>query len=200
MKSYGLFGLIGCLVLPTLLALPARAEDTPNVFISEINWAGSALSTADEWIELVNLSSTSVNLSHYVLTGTATRGGAIEIAEGTVIGPKSTLLIANYALGDAKTSLQISPNLVTTAISLPNSSLDILLTTPTGLVIDNYTDSSAPDFGSTNPVTSIERDLTTLAWRSSTQNLNLSSTSQLGTPGAVSLPIVVNNEAPAPVE
>lgn len=199
MKSYGLFGFIGCLSLSLVFALPARAEDTPNVFISEINWAGSENSTADEWIELVNLGPTAVDLSHHVLTGAASSGGAIEIAEGTVIEPGHTLIIANYALGDPKTSLLVSPNLVTTALSLPNSSLDILLTTPAGLVIDNYTDTGTPDFGSSSPVISIARDLTTMVWQSSTQSLNLSLGTQLGTPGTVSLPTVVNNVPTAPI-
>ncbi len=188
MKSYGLFGFLGFISLSLVCALPARAEDSPQVFISEINWAGSETSTADEWIELINLGSIPADLSNYVLTGTATSGGAIAIAQGTIIEPGATLIIANYALGDPKTSLLISPNLVTTAISLPNSALDILLTTPAGLVIDNYTDAGTPDFGLSNPATSIERDLTNMTWRSSTQSLNLSSISQFGTPGAVSLP------------
>ncbi|MEK7183553.1 MAG: lamin tail domain-containing protein, partial [Patescibacteria group bacterium] len=194
MKSYGLFGFLGLLSLSAVLAVPARAEDSPQVFIVEINWAGSEVSTADEWIELVNLGQTSIDLSHWVLTGTATGGGAIEIAEGTIIEPSHTLLIANYALGDPKTTLLTAPSLVTTALSLPNSSLSILLTTPEGLVIDNYTDSGTPDFGLTDPSTSIERDLVTLLWRSSTQSLNLSSISQLGSPGSVSLPVVMNDE------
>jgi len=194
MKSYGLFGFLGLLSLSVVLALPARAEDSPQVFISEINWAGSQVSTADEWIELVNLGQTSIDLSHWVLTGTASSGGAIEIAEGTIVESGHTLLIANYALGDPKTTLLIAPELVTTAISLPNTALTILLTTPEGLVIDNYTDAGTPDFGLSNPATSIERDLVTMTWRSSVQSLNFSSTSQLGTPGSVILPVVTIDE------
>jgi hypothetical protein len=198
MKSYGLFGFIGFLCLPLVLALPARAEDSPQVFISEINWAGSEVSTADEWIELVNLGASAIDLSHYVLTGTATSGGAIEIAAGTVLEPNQTLLIANYALGDPKTTLLIAPDLVTTAISLPNSGLDILLTTPDGLVLDAYTDAGTPDFGISSPATSIERDLSTFLWQSSTQNLHLSSISQFGTPGSI-VPSTLPSEPPAPI-
>lgn len=190
MKKYGLFGFLGCFCLSAVLTLPARAQDASYVFIAEINWAGSEISTADEWLELVNLGETAVDLSRYVLTGTATSGGAIEIAEGTIIEPQSTLLIANYALGDPKTSLLIAPALVTTAISLPNSGLNILLADATGLVIDSYVDTGTPDFGLSNPATSIERDLSDLTWRSSTQNLNLSSISQFGTPGTAMLPIM----------
>lgn len=188
---YGLLGFIGYLGLAGVSALPplpAHAEDSPQVFLSEINWAGSETSTADEWLELVNLGTTSVDLSHFVLTGVATNGDAIEIAEETILQPGQTLIIANYAANDPKSTLLISPDLVTTALSLPNSALDILLTTPAGLVIDSYRDAGTPDFGSTTPMISIERDLAILAWHSSTQNLGLRSTLQLGTPGHVDLP------------
>ena len=199
MKSYGLLGLIGCLSLSAVLTLPARAEVTPQVFLSEINWAGSEKSTADEWLELMNLGTTSVDLSHYVLTGVATGGGAIEIAEGTHLAPGHTLIIANYALGDTKTTLLTSPDLVTAAVSLPNSNINILLADPTGLVIDSYTDSGAPEFGAANPATSIERDLLTMSWRSAGQRNNLSSTTQLGTPGSAVLPAAPEPAAPAVV-
>lgn len=188
MKKYGLFGFLGLAGLSAVLALPARAEDSPQVFISEINWAGSEKSTADEWLELVNLGNQPVDLSHYVLTGVATGGQAIEIAEGTALAPGKTLLVSNHAANDPKSTLLISPNLVTTAISLPNSALDILLTTPAGLVIDSYTDTGNLEFGSSKPAVSIERNLTTMAWQSSSQNLGLASNEQFGTPGSVSLP------------
>ncbi len=197
MKNYGLLGFIGFIGLSAVLAVPARAEDAPHVYISEINWAGSEISTADEWIELVNLDNIAVDLSYYVLTGTATSGGAIEIAEGTVIQPGQAMVIANYALGDPKTTLSITPNLVTSALSLPNSGLNILLATPTGLVIDSYIDTGVPDFGLTDPATSMERDLRNLTWQSSPQNLGLLSTSQFGTPGSIVLPVIAN---PTPVE
>lgn len=188
MKRYGIFGLLGFIGLSAVLALPARAENAPRILLSEINWAGSENSTADEWIELVNLESHSVDVSQYVLTGVATGGAAIEIANGTILAPGDTLLIANYAAEDAKTTLRTAPDLVTTAISLPNSSLNILLTTPQGVVLDHYSDTDSPDFGSSNPSTSIERDLISLNWRTSTQRLNLASTVQLGTPNNADLP------------
>lgn len=189
MKKYGLFGFLGFVSLSAVLTLSARAEDAPHVFISEINWAGSEKSTADEWLELVNLGATPADLSHYVVTGAATSGGAIEISEGTILAPGHTLLIANYALNDPKTTLVAAPDLVTSAVSLPNSGLNILLATPAGLVIDSYVDSGTPDFGKSSPATSIERDLTTLTWHSSLTQSGLNSAPQLGTPGSAVLPV-----------
>ncbi|MFZ2681673.1 MAG: lamin tail domain-containing protein [Patescibacteria group bacterium] len=200
MKSYGFLGFIGLTGLSAMFALSASAQDAPHVYISEINWAGSSLSTSDEWLELVNVGTEAVDLSHYVLTGTATGDGAIEIAEGTLLPAGKTLLIANYAANDPKSTLLISPDLVTTAISLPNSALEIFLTTPEGVVIDSYSDSGTPDYGANNPSTSIERQLTDLSWNSSQSSSGLSVAAQLGTPGSVNLPTPIVIDDPAPVE
>ena len=173
--------------LLSLQALPARAQTTPssNVFISEINWAGSSLSQADEWIELYNASGASVDLSGWVLTGSASSGEALAIAEGTVIEPESTLLIANYALGNEKTSLTVDPHLTTASLSLSNSAQEIILADADGTIIDQVGDGGGPEAGSTNPITSMQRDLVNKTWSSTTQSLGLNDPAQLGTPGTV---------------
>ena len=81
------------------------AAATPTVILSEIAWAGSAASTADEWIELANIGEAPAILGGWQLTGVGTGGATIFLPEGTTINPASTYLISNYALGDEKTTL-----------------------------------------------------------------------------------------------
>ncbi len=173
------------------LAGITKAEEIPQIYISEINWAGSELSTADEWIELYNPNSTSVDIGGWILTGAATSGDALSIEIGTYIDAVDVILISNYASGHEKTTLEIQPNLVTSSLSLPNSNLDIMLTDPNGYVVDEATTDSSPDFGSTNPKASMERNLTTLEWETATEFINLIH-NQAGTPGLVNLDKTVN--------
>ncbi len=161
---FGLF-LAAAGLLSAMHPLPARAEESPRVIISEINWAGSELSTADEWLRLYNAGQADVDASGFVLTGAATSGGALSLADGTMIGAGSTLLISNYPLGE-KSVLTVPPDLVTTALSLPNSGLHIILAMADGSVLDEVNFGSTHDYGSTNPFTPAVRNLSTLEWES----------------------------------
>ncbi len=161
------------------------ATPIPQIIISEINWAGSELSQSDEWIEIYNADSTAVDISGWILTGCATSGNAIALEDGTIIEASKTLLISNYDLGYDKTTLLTQPDLVTTSISLSNSALQIMLAMPDGTVVDYAGDGGAPYTGSTTPKTSMVRDLNTLEWLSATQQINLSDTTQFGTPHAL---------------
>lgn len=144
--------------------LPAGAQVAPQIIISEINWAGSSLSTADEWIKLYNAGPDDINASGFVLTGVATSGQALSLADGTMIPTGTSLLISNYYLG-AKSILTEKPDLVTTALSLPNSGLHIFLTMTDGTVLDEVNFGSTSEFGSTDPFTPAVRDLMTLEWQ-----------------------------------
>lgn len=183
MKHYGFLGII---LLSSVFALPARAEVPSPIVFSEINWAGSQTSTADEWLELVNLTDEPVDISGWIITGAATGGGAIQISADTILEGRSTLIIANYAVSDPKTTLSVAPDLVTTALSLPNANLSLILARPDGVVVDT----ANGNLGATNPATSMERDLAILTWSPTTQHANLLNPTQLGTPGQVTFPIV----------
>ncbi len=174
-----------------VFALPARAESTPQtragVILSEINWGGSGISTADEWFEIANVTGSPVNVSGWIVTGVATGGGAINFADENVIPANGTLLLANYTLGNQST-LAVTPDLITTAISIPNTKLKIALLMPDGTIVDEYIDAGTPDFGSSStPFASMERDLDTLLWHTATQSMNLVDSTQLGSPSAISL-------------
>ncbi|KKR21854.1 MAG: hypothetical protein UU46_C0041G0004 [Candidatus Uhrbacteria bacterium GW2011_GWD1_41_16] len=161
----------------------------PHVFISEVNWAGSELSQADEWLEITNTDGQAVDLSGWILTGCATSGNAIAIAEGTMLAAGDTLLISNYDLGSDKTTLTVQPDLVTASISLSNSALEILLVMPDGTVVDQAGDGGAPLAGLTSPKTSMVRDLSTLGWMDASSSTNLSDPTQLGNPGTLAVQV-----------
>lgn len=173
---FGLMAVLVSLVSP----LSAGAAVSPSVRLSELQWAGSGRSLADEWIELANTGDDVVDVSGWILSGVATGGQAIALEEGTHIAPRDTLLIANYAPSDSST-LDVVPDLVTTAISIPNTSLSLLLLMPDGTVVDSLVDAGAPDAG--NKTASMERDFTSDAWVTATTSTHLLD-GQLGTPGA----------------
>ena len=173
----------------------AQVDGFTHVFISEINWGGSSLSLADEWLELHNPTSEDVDLGGWILTGSATNGEALLIADGVVIESMSTLVIANYSLTSEKTTLFNEPDLVTSALSLSNASFEILLTIPDGTVVDQ----ASLEAGSSTPHVSQERDVVTGAWQSAEISMNLSDASQLGTPGWVEETIVNEEIVEEPV-
>lgn len=164
-------------------------DELPAIYISEINWGGSERSNADEWIELYNRTDQEVDLGGWVLTGVASGGDAIALAEGTIIRAESTLLIANYAGSSEKTTLLVEPDLVTTSLSLSNSGLVVMLAGPDGTVVDEV-HADDWDAGGTNPFVSMER--TEGGWRSAELSANLLD-EQIGTPGVHIDESVVNN-------
>lgn len=175
-------------IMSALSPLSASASEPPSVRISELQWAGSGRSIADEWIELSNTGSEDVDLSGWVIAGAATNGGAIAINDGTTLLAGDVLLIANYGPSE-KSTLSIEPDLVTPSVAIPNTSFSIHLLMPDGTVVDGVSDEGAPDFGST--VASMERDLVDDSWHTATTSFNLFD-QQLGTPGKIS---VIDNVA-----
>lgn len=164
MKRYAIAILAA--VLPFMPLVPAYAQFPPDElpFIAEINWAGSEKSTADEWIRLWNPSNGSVDVGGWILTGSATGGGALELASGTIIAPNAGLLIANYPAFHANSVLTESPSLVTTSVSLPNKNAQYLLANPLGEVVDQV-EYVNPPAGSTNPFLPMHRLFRTMEWQ-----------------------------------
>ena len=172
--------IVGMSVMPLLPASAQEAPQRPNVYLSEINWGGSELSNADEWIELFNRSRESVDLGGWILTGVATSGNALSIEEGTILPPGETLLISNYPLENEKTTLAVEPDLITSSLSLSNSTLNVMLTLPSGFVIDEMTQEE--QVGTTNPFVSMTR-VASGKWEASLESINLNTSAQRGTPG-----------------
>lgn len=137
----------------TLIAMPlasrAATNDEPTVIISEIGWAGSSLSTVDEWLELTNLTDDAIDLTGWAITGAATSNGSLAIEDGASIGPHSTFLVSNYDAANAKSSLSRAPDLVTASVSLSNSALALGLVDADGAIRDVAGSGGAPLAGRT---------------------------------------------------
>ena len=132
----------------TLIAMPlaSRAAElsTPTIIVSEIAWAGSSMSTVDEWLELANLTGDAIDLSGWTVTGAASSNGSLTIPVGKSIPPHSTFLISNYDELNAKSSLARVPDFVTASVSLSNASLALDLVDANGTVRDSAGSGGAP--------------------------------------------------------
>jgi len=126
----------------------AFASPLESIFISEMNWAGSERSLADEWIELTNASDESADISGWSLEGAGASGATLTLPVGSSIAPLSTFLISNYSDADEKSCLAAPASYVTTTISLSNSALGITLRSPDGSVRDIAGNGRTPLAGS----------------------------------------------------
>ena len=135
---------ITVLVLGVLLAFWLRTASA-KVMISEILWSGTDISTADEWVEIVGLglglgsgaNTVADDLSGWLLTTRNSSGEDVPIirfATGTVLASGAYLVISNYDAGDSR--LAIAPDMVTTAVLLPNTKLQLKLYDASGTLID----------------------------------------------------------------
>lgn len=172
-------------------ALPlafARAES--SVVIGEVSWAGSSVSSADEWVELWNLGTEPVQLDGYRLMGAGGTNG-ITFGSDDVILDGEAFLIANDKSSDTKTVLNISPLLVTSTLSLPNDKLGLQLVDKNSAILDKAGGGSAPPAGSSGITkttmirgTPIGDGSLKASWVSATTAQNIKSGyTDLGTPG-----------------
>jgi DNA/RNA endonuclease YhcR with UshA esterase domain len=134
--------MLGGMALLALVAsyAPPRvwaADPPPPVVINELMWMGSSASSADEWIELRNISEAMVDLSGWQITRRSggTEALMLSIPSGKSIPASGYLLIANNAptamfgtAPDQKESpLAAAPDLVDASVSLLNSGLQLKL-------------------------------------------------------------------------
>ncbi|MBI2985090.1 MAG: lamin tail domain-containing protein [Candidatus Kerfeldbacteria bacterium] len=150
----------------TSLIPAATQADTPPVVINELMWMGSSASSADEWIELRNLTSQPVDLANWKLTkkSSGVEAAMVIIPAGATVGPNGFFLISNYAETNTNSVLSVTPDLVTTDVALANTALQIKLYDQSGTVIDTADDGSgnplAGNYESSGTVfASMERNL-----------------------------------------
>lgn len=142
-----------CVILaaPWLLAPAADAADPGAIVFNELMWAGSAASSADEWIELYNRSAQPVDLAGWTIARVdgEEEEAMLVVGEGSV-RPGGVFLIANYSHEDSRSLLASAPQVVDAAVSLPNSRLHLrLYDGPPGSarLVDEADDGTGSPFG-----------------------------------------------------
>ena len=141
---------------PTLTPTPTISQ---NVVINELMWMGSSVSTADEWIELKNTTSTSINIGGWKLLGAAESAGIITIPLGKTILANGFFVIANNNASNS--ILAITPDIQTASVSLSNDNLQVTLKDSLDNTIDTAWNGTAPTVGSNvAPKKSMERNAT----------------------------------------
>ncbi|MFH0905357.1 MAG: lamin tail domain-containing protein [bacterium] len=188
-----LIGLLG-LSLLTAVWRPVLAENdlsSPSVIINELAWAGSSRAdhgSSDEWIELKNVSTETVDVSGWELTkNTGTEQLMITLPAGANITAGEYFVISHF---DATNSvLAVEPNMLSTALTLSNTKLQIKLykggwQSPDNL-IDTAGDGGAPPAGNYSARSSMEREDDDLGWHDAMVSINLDSgVTDLATPMA----------------
>jgi|GEM_PF-1878228 len=158
-----------------------NAYDTPPVIFYEIAWAGSSLSTSDEWLVLKNTTDSVINLNGWKITKKS--GGAdVDMVElSGIIGVDGYFLISRK--NQEESVLNIEPDITSAGISLVNSGLQLKLFNADGILIDIADDGVGTPMAGSNgtPKSSMHRiepigqgDVA-LSWASQTIQANLDS-------------------------
>ncbi len=194
------FIIVLLLSFPVLSIPQSRVlADGPTVVINELMWMGSSASSADEWIELRNLTDEPVDLSNWQLTkkSSGTEVVMLTIPAGKSIPASGDFLISNYVNANASSVLNVVPDYVTTDVALSNSALQIKLYDPPHTLIDTADDGVGNPlngaFDSTAKIyASMERNIVpgdgTLAvnWHTASRSVGFQDgKTELGTPGTV---------------
>lgn len=90
------------------------------VVINEIMWMGSEGSSADEWIELRNMTGQDINISNWRIDNAVSGAGHFEIPNGYTIPANGYFLIANYNVDHANSRLNVQADLQSVSINFYN--------------------------------------------------------------------------------
>ena len=129
---------IGVRVALALLFVAAGFAASAQVVINEIAWAGTQASANDEWIELLNVTDITVDLTGWTLT---IDGGVIhlgEVADATLEVRRSIIAPGGFFLlerTDDTTVSDLEADLIYTG-GLSNAGEDLVLTDPDGQIVD----------------------------------------------------------------
>ncbi|TAL51053.1 hypothetical protein EPN81_01030 [Patescibacteria group bacterium] len=139
---------LAIVMLLTVAALPIRTQaSTQTIVFSEIAWAGSSISSSDEWIELTNVSDAAIDISGWTLTGAGSSGASLVLPEASLMEPHSTYLIANYEHAHENTALAVQPNFVTATLSVSNEGFNLALYDNGNTLVDVAGGAGAPFAG-----------------------------------------------------
>lgn len=110
-----------------------------DVVISEVNWFGND-ATADEWVEIRNISGAALDLSGWTIDGLATGSDALVIASNTVLAAGAYLVLGDRQgddLDGSRTSLTgVAGVQVNSSVALSNGGDPLTLRDIDGTVID----------------------------------------------------------------
>ena len=128
----------------------SSSTSSSKIVISEVNWAGSDLSTADEWIEVVAIES-GASIQGWTITSRKSSGEEAilyQFESGFTVSSGQYLIIANNNAEESR--LLHEPDIVTKAISLPNTKLLLRIRDASGSVIDQVDDGVGVPFAGEN--------------------------------------------------
>ncbi|MFH1088281.1 MAG: lamin tail domain-containing protein [Patescibacteria group bacterium] len=196
--------LLGGMVIGLLVVgypcMNLQAEETPEVIINEVAWAGSSVSSADEWIELKNTTPNNIDLTGWQVAGLTNNDSVVSLDINAcldanqnkitcVIQANGYFLIANndkeHIFTNGTSVLNIDPDYVTSAINIASGNVALKISLYNGdwqgdgLLIDEAWDGSAPSCGSNSAKTSMERNATVApgnlkdSWHEATEAINL---------------------------
>lgn len=177
------------IVAPSPTSTQQLLPQTPLV-IGEVAWAGSSLSTADEWLELWNTGDAPLSLTGWSLRG-ASATPLLNFPSNASIPPHGVYLVSNTAATDPKSALATTTQFVTKDISLSNTQLKIELLDAMGAIVDRAGNGSTPPAGVSVPTKismlrlhPLADGSTANAWANATSSQNFKSgMDDLGTPG-----------------
>lgn len=135
-----------------------------SVVINEIMWMGSSENSSDEWIELRNMTSSTIDLSNWVIENLGSGTNNVVIPVGKSIPPNGFFLIAQNSKSTG--AHNVDPDLVTTVGLTNNPSEQLVLRSSLGgTIIDTADNSSGGWFAGVsgtgqNPDFSMERNST----------------------------------------
>lgn len=161
-----LIAAVGFLIL--FIPKLARAAPPTSIYFSEVAWAGSSVSTADEWIELVNVTDHDVDLSGWIITRweiTNNVGHETDMVTlGGIIHPNQYFIVGNhnshYSFTHGESVLAHDPDSISSGMTLSNTTLQLKLyqPSPSGrLLTDTAGDGGKPLAGSANPKSTMLR-------------------------------------------
>lgn len=176
------------------------AASSGDVVINEVMWMGSTESTADEWMELRNMTDHEIDIGQWTLDNTKDGGDRqLMISASKSIPAQGYFLISNYPKTSAKSALNMDVDEVANLEFLNTSNGNIILKNKNGVVIDQAKGNSWPAGENGTNKKSMERNdapgdgLETSSWHTCVDNGCRSTTfwdsegNNYGTPKAANL-------------
>ena len=115
---------------------PPASPQFGDVVINEIMWMGSASSSADEWIELKNMTSNDIDLTGWIIEGLGSGSNQTATVSAGVISANNFFLISHFDENSTSSILDVVPDLLFPSIAFTNTGEEIVLKTPSGTIID----------------------------------------------------------------